>query len=198
MSLGILTIAQKKDIKIFNQKNNQNLVVKLIVVIFLIFHSLRLGLTIVEFNIQVYSLNKNISIHEIGRNIPQWFNLLSSISELLLMFNSSVSTVIYKGVNGLCARSSVADTKPYINTTNFESRKKIPTISKQTEKLISNNLTKPDGAESNKISSEQLAKERKNSLQEFSHINFPINTKTRTNLDVEIIFDVIKCGQEFV
>ena len=197
LSLGKLTNAQKKDIKIFNQKNNNTLVVNLIVVIFLIFHSLRLGLTILEFAIQFYSLNKKTSIHEIGRNIPLWFNSFSSVSELLLMFNSSVNTVIYKGVNGVCARSSVTGTKPYNKTTNFESRKTIQPISRQSEKVISNSLIKPKGVESNERPLEQLAEER-NSLHELSEIDVSINTNRRSNLDAEKMFDVIKCGGEFV
>ena len=200
LSLGQLTNEQKKDVKIFNQKTKYNYVVNLIVIIFLIFHSLRLALTVVEFVIQVYSLNKKISIHEIGRNIPLWLKLFSSISELLLMVNSSVNTLIYKAVNGLCARSSLVETKPYINTTNFESRKNIQPMepSRQTKPLISNSLTNLNGVQCNESPSEQLAKGRKNSLNELSHIDLSIRPKTRKSLDAEITFDVIKCEGEFV
>ena len=198
LSLGQLTNTQKQYIKIYNKKDGNNLVVYLIVIIFLILHFLRLGLTIVEFIIQVYSLNNKTSIHEIGRNFPLWFNLFSSISELLLMVNSSVNTVIYKGVNGLCARSSVVETKSYIKTTNFESRKKIHSVSRQIRKMISNNLNNSNDVQCNERPSEQLANEGKNCLHELSHIYLSISPKTRKNLDAEITFDVIKCEGEFV
>ena len=197
LTLKNLTNAQKKDIKIFNQKNNHTLVVNLIVVFFLIFHSLRLGLTIIEFIIQFYSLNKKTSVPEMGRNVPLWLNLFSSISELLLMFNSSINTLIYKGVNGVCARSSVVGSKCYSNTASSGSRKKLQPISRQSEKLISRNLTTPNGEESNVKPSEQLTRERQR-YNELAHTDFSINTKTTSNLDVEIKFDVIKCGGEFV
>ena len=189
--------AQRKNIKIFNEKHYNNLVVNLVVVVFFICHSLRLGLTIVEFVIQVYSLNNETSMHEIDRNILLWLNLFSSISELLLMLNSSVNTVIYKGVKGVCSRSSMVGTKHYNTNIDFESREKNQSISRQIEKLISNNLTKPNGVEKNERPSEQPNNERQR-MHEFSPINLSVNTNRRSNLDAEIMFVVIKCGGEFV
>ena len=55
-------------------------------------------LTITEIFIQIYRLNKNAPVYEIDCNLQFWLNLLTSISQLLLVLNSSLNTVIYQVV----------------------------------------------------------------------------------------------------
>ena len=198
LTLGKLTNAQRKQIHIFNQKHNHTLVVNLIVVFFLLFHSLRLGLTIIEFIIQFYTLNKKASIHEMGRTVAPWLNLFSSISELLLMLNSSVNTLIYKGVNGVCVRSSVAGNNCCSTAaTDTDARQKIQPITRQSEKIISRRLAAPKRIEINSKSSEQLNREGK-VTNEWKQNRFVSSTKTKFSFDVEHKFEVIKSGSEFV
>ena len=186
LTLGNLSSAQKKEIKIFNQKHNHTLVVNLIVVFFLVFHSLRLGLTIVEFIIQCYTLNNRASIHDMARSVTPWLNVFSSISELLLMLNSSVNTLIYKGVDGFCkARSCKTRTNSYSTTADTDANKKILPISRKREKLISRNLTIPNRIE-NSASLETPTRENSRA------------GKRRFTFDVEESFEIIKERKEFV
>ena len=95
-----LNESQKKDIKIFNQKLSKNraLVANLIAVFFLTFHALRLSLTVVELIGQL-GLNKNTITFGMGCEFSFWINVLTSISELLLVINSSINVIIYQSVN---------------------------------------------------------------------------------------------------
>ena len=79
-----------------NTRNRPSMVVNLISVLFLTFHSLRLAMTIVEFVIQTKKLNNDQ--YEVGCEYEFWINVFASISDFLLVVNSSVNTVIYKVV----------------------------------------------------------------------------------------------------
>ena len=121
-----------------------------------------------------------------GRSVTPWLNVFSSISELLLMLNSSVNTLIYKGVNGFCAaRSSVMGTNCYSTTTDTDMNKRIQPISRKSEKLISRNLAAPNRTEYSN-SSEQLRRESSKTR------------KMRFSFDIEESFELIKNGKEFV
>ena len=77
-------------------RRDSTIVVNLIVFLFLFFHSLRVGITIAEFSIQVCILNNKD--YAIGCTGQFWLNILSSISDLFLVINSSVNTIVYKVV----------------------------------------------------------------------------------------------------
>ena len=94
-----LNPSQQKDIRIFNQGHRRGMVVRLISVFFLAFHFVRIGLDFAELAIIVPQLNKNITIYEFHCDIMFWYNLLSSVSSLLLVLNSSINVIIYLGVN---------------------------------------------------------------------------------------------------
>ena len=81
---------------VFNQTRDPTLVVNLIILLFLVFHSLRLGLTVVEFSMQLYKLKNKV--YAIGCNGAFWLNILSAISDLFLCVNSSINTIIYNVV----------------------------------------------------------------------------------------------------
>jgi len=133
--------SKRREIKIFNQKRNRALTVNLIAVIFLIFHSLRQGLTIAEFVLQTHALNKDTGIYELGCNVPIWLNLLTSISELLLVLNSSVNTIIYQGVKGFYSSSSKTIQRCCSSTTkSSQGRQHLNRID---EKTIATELRKP-------------------------------------------------------
>ena len=91
--------SQQQEIYIFNQGQRRTLVIKLISVFFLGFHALRLGLTFAELVIQVNMLNNKSTIYDIECDVQFWLNLLSPISGLLLVINSSINVIIYMKVN---------------------------------------------------------------------------------------------------
>ena len=136
-----LTSSQRRNVRIFNQKRNRTLVVNLIAVFFLIFHLLRLGLTSVEFIIQIKLNNNNSSaiVYEMGCEFPFFLNLLTSISELLLVINSSVNAIIYQGVC-LFSPSPLQHKRSGYTSSITSSPKKRRHISRLSEKRISKEL----------------------------------------------------------
>ena len=133
-----LTESKRREIKIFNRKRNRTLTVNVIGVLFLIFHSLRLGLTIVEFVLQKYASNKYTGIYELGCNVPIWLHLLTSTSELLLVLNSSVNTIIYQGVKVFYSSSSKPIQRCCSSTT--KSTQSPPQLNRIDEKIIATKL----------------------------------------------------------
>ena len=93
-----VTGSKSNIVMIYNRKKAKTTVVKLISVFFLGFHSLRLALSMAEFTVQIYAKNNNITVNDIGCNAKYWLSLLSPVSQLFLVLNSSVNTIIYHGV----------------------------------------------------------------------------------------------------
>ena len=86
----------QSNIRISSNRNRPSMVVNLISVLFLTFHSLRQGMTIAEFVIQAKKLNNDQ--YEVGCESLFWLNVFASISDFLLVVNSSVNTIVYKVV----------------------------------------------------------------------------------------------------
>lgn len=191
-----LTDLQRKEIRIFNQKSNRTLVANLIAVFFLEFHLLRIGLTIVEFIIQVV-LNKNSVVYYMGCKGPFWLSLLTSISELLLVLNSSVNTIIYQGVNGF----STSDIKHQISccssTVNTNLKKK-RLRSRLSEKRLSNALV--NGCCKSFSSTNNVCKINKMNEKRVAEelINVVVNVDV-VNVNLQLpTFQAIKIGTEYV
>ena len=140
-ALPVPTNPQERENITSNHRNKCTCVVNVIVLFFLCIHLLRLGITIAEFVIQVKTLNNKG--YAIGCNEEFWLNVFASISDLFIVINSSVNTVIYKVVfwkNGPTEEPRPVRNNEFQMTSLRQNRNSTPLVTGQSNSNVQSGL----------------------------------------------------------